>query len=48
MTNLDKRGIRSVIAEVAVGVIFGFGTNSYFLGLNAMLERLAGSKDSRE
>jgi 3-dehydroquinate dehydratase II len=43
MTNLDKRGIRSVIAEVAVGVISGFGTDSYFLGLNAMLERLAGS-----
>ena len=40
MTNLDKRGLRSVIAEVAVGVISGFGVEAYILGLNAMLEPL--------
>lgn len=40
ITNLDKRGIRSVIAEVAVGVISGFGTESYIMGLDAMLKRL--------
>ena len=41
MTNLDKRGIRSVIAEVAVGVVSGFGTETYTIGLDAMLNRLA-------
>lgn len=41
MTNLDKRGIRSAIAEVAVGVISGFGTESYILGLDAMLNRFS-------
>jgi 3-dehydroquinate dehydratase-2 len=40
MTNLDKRGLRSVIAEVAVGVISGFGTDSYLIGLDAMLNQL--------
>ena len=40
VTNLDKRGIRSATAEVAVGVISGFGTESYVLGLDAMLNRL--------
>ena len=40
ITNLDKRGIHSVIAEVAVGVISGFGTESYTMGLDAMLKRL--------
>jgi 3-dehydroquinate dehydratase II len=41
MTNLDKRGIRSVIAEVAVGVISGFGTETYILGLDAMINHLS-------
>jgi len=40
ITNLDKRGIRSVIAEVAVGVISGFGTDAYILGLDAMIGHL--------
>ena len=40
MTNLDKRGIESATAEVAVGVVSGFGTESYVLGLEAMLNRL--------
>jgi 3-dehydroquinate dehydratase-2 len=47
MTNLDKRGLRSVIAEVAVGVISGFGTESYFLGLDAMLKSLSQNKEPR-
>jgi 3-dehydroquinate dehydratase II len=37
MTNIVKRNIESVLAEVAVGVLFGFGTHSYILGLDAML-----------
>ena len=40
MTNVEKRGIRSVIAPAAVGGIYGFGVNSYVLGLEAMLNML--------
>ena len=37
MTNIEKREIRSVLAPVAVGLVFGFGVRSYMLGLEAML-----------
>jgi 3-dehydroquinate dehydratase-2 len=40
MSNIEKRGARSVLASVAEGVIFGFGTYSYILGLEAMLHIL--------
>jgi 3-dehydroquinate dehydratase-2 len=40
MTNIEKRGIRSVLAPVAVGAVFGFGVHSYVLGLEAMLKLL--------
>jgi len=40
ITNLDKRGIRSVPAEVAIGVISGFGADTYVMGLDAMLNLL--------
>jgi 3-dehydroquinate dehydratase-2 len=40
MTNLDKRGMKSVVAEAAVGVIAGFGVNSYYFGFDAMLRLL--------
>jgi 3-dehydroquinate dehydratase-2 len=40
MTNVAKRGIHSVLAEAATGVIFGFGVYSYVLGLEAMVRRL--------
>ena len=43
MTNIEKRGYGSVTAEAAVGVIAGFGTNSYILALEAMVARLSGS-----
>lgn len=42
MTNIEKRGIRSVLAPVAVGSVFGFGVESYRLGLDAMLGLLRG------
>ena len=48
MTNSDKRGIRSVVAEVAVGVISGFGTTSYLLGLDAMLDQLNQAKEKAQ
>ncbi len=40
MTNVEARGIKCVIAPEAKGVIFGFGTQSYVLGLEAMLHLL--------
>lgn len=40
MTNIEKRGIRSVLAPVAVGSVCGFGVDSYRLGLEAMLRLL--------
>jgi 3-dehydroquinate dehydratase-2 len=40
MTNIEKRGVHSVVAVAAVGVIAGFGVASYTLGVDAMLERL--------
>jgi 3-dehydroquinate dehydratase-2 len=40
MTNVEKRGIKSVLAPAAVGSVFGFGVQSYVLGLEAMLKLL--------
>lgn len=40
MTNIEKRGRRSVTAEAAIGVIAGFGVDSYLLALEAMASRL--------
>jgi 3-dehydroquinate dehydratase-2 len=37
MTNIEKRGMRSVLAEASVGMVAGLGLQSYFLGLEAML-----------
>ncbi len=42
MTNIEKRGYGSVTAEAAVGVIAGFGVNSYILAMDAMMARLLG------
>lgn len=40
MTNIERRGIHSILAETAVGVIAGFGVQSYLLGLEAMCAHL--------
>ena len=40
MTNIERRGFHSILAETAVGVIAGFGVQSYVLGLEAMLAHL--------
>ena len=42
MTNIEKRGFGSITAEAAVGSIAGFGTDSYRLALDAMVQRLRG------
>ena len=43
ITNIEKRGVVSVTADAAVGMIAGFGIQSYLLALDAMVARL-GSK----
>ncbi len=40
MTNIEKRGIHSILAETAVGMVAGFGVRSYVLGLEALLGHL--------
>ena len=40
ISNIEKRGIRSVLASAALGVIAGFGLDGYRLALEAMAERL--------
>ncbi len=40
VTNIEKRGRRSVTADASVGVIAGFGVDSYVLALDAMVARL--------
>lgn len=40
MTNIERRGKSSVLAEVCEGMIFGFGVQSYIMGLEAMLHLL--------
>jgi 3-dehydroquinate dehydratase II len=40
ITNIEKRGFKSITAEVAVGVIAGFGIDSYVLALDAMMAHL--------
>ncbi|MBI2527876.1 MAG: 3-dehydroquinate dehydratase [Candidatus Rokubacteria bacterium] len=40
ITNIEKRGFHSVLAEAGVGMVAGFGVQSYILGLEAMLEHL--------
>lgn len=44
ITNIEKRGIHSILAETAVGMIAGFGVRSYILGLEAMLGHLAAQR----
>jgi 3-dehydroquinate dehydratase II len=41
MSNLEKRGLKSVTAEAARGTVAGFGIRSYFLGLDALLDLIA-------
>jgi 3-dehydroquinate dehydratase-2 len=36
MSNIDKRGLHSVTAETARGIVAGFGIRSYLMGLDAV------------
>ena len=40
VTNIEKRGRRSVTAQAAVGTIAGFGVDAYILALDALVARL--------
>ena len=40
ISNLETRGIRSVLAPAAIGSVAGFGLDSYRLGLEAMVTHL--------
>jgi 3-dehydroquinate dehydratase II len=44
ITNIDTRGMHSVTAKAAVGMISGFGLDSYFLAIDAMMRHLAKTK----
>ena len=46
MTNIEKRGFGSVTSDAAVGMIAGFGVDSYILALHAMVSRLRNSEGS--
>ncbi len=41
MSNIDKRGLHSVTAEAAHGIVAGFGIRSYLLGLDALVDVIA-------
>ena len=47
ITNIEKRGIHSLLAEAAVGMITGFGVRSYILDLEAMLGHLRDHRKTR-
>jgi 3-dehydroquinate dehydratase II len=44
MSNIDKRGFKSVTAETARGVITGFGLRSYLMGFDALLGLIQDAK----
>ena len=44
ITNIEKRGYGSVTSEAAIGMIAGFGVDSYVLALEAMVSRLRPTK----
>jgi 3-dehydroquinate dehydratase-2 len=41
MSNIDKRGLHSVTAEAARGIVAGFGIRSYLMGLDAVADMIA-------
>lgn len=44
VTNIDKRGFKSLLAPMAVGLIAGFGVDGYRMGLEAMIRLLKGER----
>lgn len=48
ISNIDKRGLKSVTAESARGIIAGFGLRSYFMGLDALLGLIEDAKPGKK
>lgn len=46
MTNLERRGMHSVLAEEADGLIVGLGVDSYVLGLDALVRVIRRNTES--
>lgn len=46
MSNIDKRGLHSVTAEAARGVVAGFGIRSYLMGLDAVAHLISEEKSA--
>lgn len=46
MSNIDKRGLHSVTAEAARGVVAGFGIRSYLMGLDAVTQLVSEEKSA--
>jgi 3-dehydroquinate dehydratase II len=46
MSNIDKRGLHSVTAEAARGVVAGFGIRSYIMGLDAVAEMISDERSA--
>ncbi len=46
MSNIDKRGLHSVTAEAARGVVAGFGIRSYLMGLDAVTDLISEEKSA--
>jgi len=44
LTNIDKREIKSALSSAAIGMVQGFGIDSYFIALEAMLRHLKHDK----
>ena len=47
ISNIEKRGIPTILAAEAVGMICGFGMDSYVLGLDALLRHLDKKSNAR-
>jgi 3-dehydroquinate dehydratase-2 len=47
MSNIDKRGLKSVTAETARGIITGFGLRSYLMGLDALVALIGDDKPGK-
>jgi 3-dehydroquinate dehydratase-2 len=47
MSNIDKRGLHSVTAETARGMIAGFGLRSYLMGLDALVALIQDAKPAK-
>lgn len=46
MSNIDKRGLHSVTAEAARGIVAGFGIRSYLMGLDAVAHLISEEKSA--